>query len=266
MAELKDMTRDSSVAVPSARIADRFRLDGQVGLVAGASGGLGRAVTAGAAELGASLFGLDVAGADTDSAVEKAFVCDLTDRASVFEAVESAIAQAGQIDFVINCAGVFSHSKSIDEMDEDEWRRVFDVNFTGTRYLAASVLSHMKARGKGAFVAITSDSGLEVSAGESAYGIAKASAARLMAYLARENAHTGVRFNALAPGWIKTQMTKEFWSNDAFSREALKSVPVGRFADPTEIAAVALFLVSDLASYMNGHSMVVDGGRIAGYP
>jgi NAD(P)-dependent dehydrogenase (short-subunit alcohol dehydrogenase family) len=89
---------------------------------------------------------------------------------------------------------------------------------------------------------------------------------RLSAYLAKELAGTGVRVNSIAPGWVKTGMSKAFWSDPSIAGEAIASIPARRFAEPVDIANAVLFMVSDGASYVNGHCLVVDGGRIAGNP
>ena len=98
------------------------------------------------------------------------------------------------------------------------------------------------------------------------YGISKISLTKLTAYLAKELAETGVRVNAIAPGWVRTPLIEEYWSDPEFLKEAKAGIPLGRIAEPEEIANVILFLVSELASYVHGHCMVVDGGRIAGVP
>jgi NAD(P)-dependent dehydrogenase (short-subunit alcohol dehydrogenase family) len=115
-------------------------------------------------------------------------------------------------------------------------------------------------------VNIASDSAFDVIANEGGYGMTKIAVVRMASYLARELAGTGVRANSVAPGWVRTRLTEEFLADHDATKAILEGVPERRVAEPDEVAGVVLFLASDLASYVNGHCIVVDGGRIAGVP
>lgn len=254
------------------------RLDGRVSLITGAAGGLGRAVVVSLAANGADVCITDVPGQrdvleDLASDILKRFgrrvlilTGDVSLRPDVDVIVQGALSGLGRIDNVINCAGYFRHDLMLDRVTDTEWQRLLAVNLDAVRHLAAAVTPSMITQGSGAFVAVASDSAFEASPGEAPYGIAKMGAIRMMAYLAREYAHSGLRFNAIAPGWIRTAMTEAFWSDPDLAAQAVSSVPAGRFAEPEEIAGVILFLVSGLSSYVNGHCVICDGGRLAGIP
>ncbi|MCY3750714.1 MAG: SDR family oxidoreductase, partial [Gammaproteobacteria bacterium] len=143
---------------------------------------------------------------------------------------------------------------------------VQNVNFKSCLRLCQRIVPSMVKQGSGNIVTIASDSAFDVIADEGPYGISKMNLVKLTAYLARELSETGIRINAIAPGWVRTPMIEEYWSDPEFLKEAKEGIPLGRIAEPEEIANVVLFLVSELASYVHGHCMIVDGGRIAGVP
>jgi NAD(P)-dependent dehydrogenase (short-subunit alcohol dehydrogenase family) len=151
-------------------------------------------------------------------------------------------------------------------VSESDWDLVMAVNVKGPLFTCQAVLPHMIERGSGAIVNIASDSAFDVVVDEGPYGISKIALVRMSSYFARELAGKGVRVNSLAPGWVKTRLTDEFFADPDASRAILDEVPARRVAEPADIAGVVVFLASDLANYVNGHCIVVDGGRIAGVP
>jgi len=193
-------------------------------------------------------------------------VADVSNRTAVEEAVTKSVTHFGTIDIVINNAAIHIHSAPIGELSDSKWEKMLSVNLHGARYFAECALPIMKEQNHGNIVNIVSDSAFDVFAGEAAYGMSKIACLKMIAYLAKENPGHGIRFNSVAPGYVKTALTKEFWDNPEYLNDALQGIPEGRFADPEEIANVVLFLVSDLASYVNGHCIVADGGRCAGNP
>ena len=142
----------------------------------------------------------------------------------------------------------------------------FGSRLRRAKSLCQLAVPSMRERGSGCIVNIASDSAFDVIEGEGPYGISKIGVTKLTAYLAKELAGTGVRINAIAPGWVKTPQTAFVWSDRKELAAAEESIPLRRIADPSEIANVVVFLASSLASYVHGHCMVVDGGRIAGVP
>lgn len=254
------------------------RLDGRVSLITGAAGGVGRAAALAVAANGSDIFLTDLPAHEealialSEHIGERFGVCavcevaDISVRDQVHATVGTALSKFERIDNLLNCAGLFRHDLPVETVSESEWQKVMAINLDAVRHLVSAVLPTMVKQRRGAVVTVASDSAFDASPGEAPYGIAKMGAIRMMAYLAREYPHSGLRFNSIAPGWIRTAMTQEFWSNPKIASEAIAAVPAGRFSEPEEIAAVALFLVSDLASYVNGHCLVCDGGRLAGIP
>jgi NAD(P)-dependent dehydrogenase (short-subunit alcohol dehydrogenase family) len=264
------------------RSENLLSLKGRTAVVTGAAGGIGSEIALTFVNNGASVILLDAP--SQKQALEgvsakisqnlygepsQEILCasvDIAVKADIDDWALSVLQSGRHVDVLVNCAAVHRHSISIGKMDDQEWRRIFDVNINGSRYMIEALLPQMIERRTGSVINIASDSAFDAIAGESAYGISKAACVRMIAYLARENMHSGIRFNALAPGWVKTKIVQEFWDNPDFYAEAVAAIPAGRFADPNEIANAVLFLASDLSSYVNGHCLIVDGGRIAGNP
>ncbi len=258
-----------------------FVFDGRVAVVTGAAGGVGlaavEALFAGHARVvlvdhpraeARLATALEQLAPGQDDLLKSACVMpvDISDRAAVFAMVQSIEGSFGPIDILINCAGIYDSAIPLLTATENEWDRILNVNLKGSLHLSQAVLPGMIARSSGSIVHIASDSAYDVIAGEGIYGISKMGCIKLVAYLTKELAGSGVRVNAIAPGYIKTAMTAHVWQDADALREAVKGIPLGRLADPSEIAAVAAFLASDVASYIAGQCLVVDGGRIAGRP
>ena len=256
---------------------DLLALDSKTALVTGAAGGIGRAVAVTLAHYGARVVATDRPGASDRLEQTKQLIlersgsvltgyADLAVTGEVDKLVERAIDEFNGVDILVNAAAIHAYPAPLLEISEADWDHLQDVNFKGCLRLCQRLAPLMVRQGCGNIVTIASDSAFDVIAGEGPYGISKMSLVKLTAYLARELADTGVRVNAIAPGWVRTPMIEEYWSDPGFLKEAKAGIPLGRIAEPEEIANVVLFLVSELASYVHGHCMVVDGGRIAGVP
>lgn len=252
-------------------------MDSRTALVTGAAGGIGSAVACLLAQHGADVALTDVADAEVrlhevagriQAMGRKAWVraADISRKSEVDALVDAATVGCGAIDLLVNVAGVHGYPMPLIGLAEADWNRMLAINLTGPLLACQAVVPGMVARGAGCVINIASDSAFDIIAGEAPYGISKIGLVRLSAYLARELAGTGVRVNSIAPGWVKTAMSQPFWSDPATASAAIAGIPEGRFADPQEIANSVLFMASDLASYVNGHCLVVDGGRIAGVP
>jgi len=252
-------------------------LNSRVALVTGAAGGIGSAVAALLAEHGADVALTDIA--SSASALEEVAVriralgrrsfvqvADVARKADVDALVAATKAGLGVVDVLVNVAGIHRYPTRLIEVAESDWNRMLAINLTGPLFVSQAVLPDMVTRNTGCIVNIASDSAFDVIAGEGPYGISKIGLVRLSAYLAKELAGTAVRVNSIAPGWVKTGMSKAFWSDPSIASEAIAGIPARRFAEPVDIANAVLFMVSDGASYVNGHCLVVDGGRIAGNP
>lgn len=252
-------------------------LDSRIALVTGAAGGIGAAIARRLAGQGSDLVVTDRAECGTAlERLEAEIVgtgrrvfrrtADVSCRTEVVALVDEARAALGPIDTLVNVAGIHAFPTPLLHVDEGLWNRLLSVNLTGPLFMSQAVLPDMIERGRGCVVNIASDSAFDVIAGEGPYGISKIGLVRLSAYLAREVAGSGVRVNSVAPGWVKTAMSKPFWDDPSVAQAAIEGIPARRFADPADIADVVLFLVSGLAGYVNGHCLVADGGRIAGVP
>jgi glucose 1-dehydrogenase len=256
---------------------DPLSLDSRAVLVTGAAGGIGAAVARRLARQRADLVitdraeandGLQALAAEISAMGRRVFsrTADVAGKAEVSAMVAAARAAIGPIDTLVNVAGVHAFPAPLIGIDEARWNRILAVNLTGPLFFCQALLPEMIERRTGYIVNVASDSAFDVIAGEGPYGISKIGLVRLGAYLARETAGSGVRINSIAPGWVKTAMSQPFLGDAATAATAIEGVPLGRVADPAEIADVVLFLVSGLAAYVHGHCMVVDGGRIAGVP
>jgi NAD(P)-dependent dehydrogenase (short-subunit alcohol dehydrogenase family) len=252
-------------------------LTSKVALVTGAARGIGRSVALTLARHGADVVVTDIHGdaALLDAVVHDvaqlgrrslAVTADLVRKEQVDRLVGTAVSELGRVDILVNNAGVHSYPSPLLTVTETEWDRVLDINVKGPLFTSQAVLPHMVERGSGVIVNIASDSAFDVIPDEGPYGISKIALVRMSSYFAKELAGKGVRVNALAPGWVRTRLTEQFMTDPALLEALLNGVPCRRVAEPDDIAGVVVFLASDLANYVNGHCLVVDGGRIAGVP
>ena len=241
-------------------------LEGRVSLVTGASRGIGRAIAQAFAAEGAHV----VLGArDTAKLAEavaeiqakggkaEALALDVSDRASVEAGVARVVAAHGRLDHLVNNAGV-TRDNLLLRMKDEEWRQVLDTNLTGAFLCTQAVLKPMLKQKSGRIVTITSVVGLGGNAGQANYAASKAGVIGFTKSVAREVASRGITANAIAPGFIETDMTAAMSEK---AREAVfAAIPLGRVGRPEDVAGAALFLVSDAAAYVTGQVLAVDGG------
>jgi 3-oxoacyl-[acyl-carrier protein] reductase len=236
---------------------------GRVAVVTGASQGIGRAVAEFLAEKGGSVAIIDVAdGTDTVRAIEakgsKAlfFQADVSDGREVEKAVTGIAEGMGGIDCLVNNAGI-TRDRLLLRMTEDEWDLVMRVNLKGVYTCTKAVLRHMMKKG-GSIVNISSIAGLTGNAGQSNYAAAKAGIVGFTKSVAREYAERGIRVNAVAPGFIATELTARL---DEKYREAIRqSIPLKRAGEPIDVARVVYFLLSEYSGYITGEVINVSGG------
>ncbi|MCV7225089.1 SDR family NAD(P)-dependent oxidoreductase [Mycolicibacterium komossense] len=249
-------------------VIDRFMLTGRTALVTGATRGLGRAFATALAEAGADIVihGRDADAADVvkneiEQLGRKATVIlgDLTDAAGVRAVVDETTAAVGVIDILVNNAGACIHRPAL-EVTPDEWSYVFDTNVTALWNMSQAVGRQMVDRGSGSIVNVGSISAMIVNRPQlqPAYNASKAAVHQLTKSLAAEWAPFGVRVNALAPGYIKTDMSPV--DDPQYRRMWLEDSAQGRYAMPDELGPAMVFLASDAASFMSGTVLVVDGG------
>jgi NAD(P)-dependent dehydrogenase (short-subunit alcohol dehydrogenase family) len=235
------------------------RLDDRVALVTGAASGIGEATTARFRDEGAVVATLDLQG-DVDHAL------DVRDEAAVEAAVRAVVDRAGRIDVVVNAAGV-AGGGPVHLLPADEWDRVVDVNLKGTFLVAKHVAAVMLGQRSGSIINIASIEGLEGTEGGSAYNASKGGVVLLTKNMAIDYGRVGIRVNCICPGFIETPMMAAVMENEGmkvYRDRWLEEHKLGRFGRPSEIAAAALFLASDDASFVTGHALVVDGGFTAG--
>jgi NAD(P)-dependent dehydrogenase (short-subunit alcohol dehydrogenase family) len=241
------------------------RLAGKRALVTGAASGIGAACARRFADEGATVAGLDLAAPPAESACTAWVQADVADERAVTAAVAEAVEHLGGVDVLVNAAGVLSVGGA-DTLDLAEWDRVLGVNLKGTWLVSKHVVPHMVAAGSGSIVNLASIEGLVGLSGQTAYNVSKGGVVLLTRNMAADFGAKGVRVNCLCPGLIETPMTSVL-QDPAFAaiREAFVGWHLlGRAGQPEEVAAAALFLASDDASFVHGAALPVDGGFTAG--
>ena len=249
---------------------DLFNLTGRVALVTGASSGLGVRFAEVLAENGAAVALVARRAerlADVKSRIEAAggralaIEADVLDRQQMVRAFDEAERAFGTVTVLVNNAGV-AHSTRAVELSEEEWRRVLGTNLDAVFFWAQEAARRMlAAKSPGAIVNIASVLGLSVSKGTVAYAAAKAAVIQLTKTLGLELAFRGIRVNAIAPGWIVTDMNRDYLLSEhgaAIKRE----IPVGRFGEERDLDGALLLLASDAGRFMAGTTIVVDGGQV----
>ncbi|OLT43752.1 3-oxoacyl-ACP reductase [Saccharomonospora sp. CUA-673] len=242
-----------------------YTLEGRTALVTGGAQGIGAAIAKGLGEAGARVFVCDrnaEVGEATAKELGAEFVAaDVTDSASIDAAVEQVVATAGSIDVAVNNAGIVHNHPSEDLTDED-WRRVMSVNLDGVFYSCRAEAKRMLAQGSGSIINTGSMSGHIANRPQpqSAYNAAKAAVVHLTKSLAGEWSARGVRVNSVSPGYVGTELTKRGMNNEEWRAAWIDGTPMGRVAEPREIAPAVTFLASDASSFCTGTDLVVDGG------
>ena len=242
-------------------------LEGKVAVVTGASRGIGRAIALEMAGRGAAVAvlyaGNEGAATDVCSQIEslggkaQPYRCDVADFNKVKQTVSQIIDDFGGIDILVNNAGI-TNDKLILQMSAEDFDRVIDVNLKGAFYMTRHVYSHMARRRAGRIINITSVAGIMGNAGQANYASAKAGLLGLTKTTAKELAGRGVTCNAIAPGFIQTDMTGAL--SRSVQERALDAIPQGRMGQPEDVAQLAAFLASDQAGYITGEVIRVDGG------
>lgn len=233
----------------------------KVALVTGGRSGIGKAIAERLHKEGARVF---TAQRGDDDSFES-HSCDLADPQSCQLVVEETVARTGRLDVLINNAGMMQES-SVEEMSLEDWRRNLDVNLTAPFLMIQKALPHLRQT-RGSIVNIGSIEGLGSNPGHAAYCASKAGLHALTRAVAIDHGHEGIRCNAVAPGWIDTELNIDFIESlgdpETFRREIGKIHPVGRTGTPEEVAALVAFLAAEESSFIIGQVYTVDGGRMA---
>lgn len=237
-------------------------LKGQVAVVTGAAQGIGRAICSRFREEGAIVVMADLVETrplDDGLPDEPTVRCDVTSEQDVERLFEETLARHGRVDILVNNAGI-TRDAMAHKMTLDEFEQVIDVHLRGTWLTTRSAMRHMRSRpGGGAIVNMSSSSGKTGNVGQTNYSAAKAGIVGMTKSYAKEGARLGIRVNAIQPGLIRTAMTEQL-PQHIFDQKA-SEVPMERAGEPKEVASVAAFLASDLASYVTGAVIEVSGGR-----
>jgi len=255
----------------------RCDLDGRVAFVTGAAGAIGGAIARKFAANGGAVViaAVNLAGAAALAATlpgALAVAVDIRDAAAVEAAVKATTDHFGRLDILVNNAGVntFAHRVTLDQFPADEWERVTSIDLDGLYLMSRAALQPMLAAGGGRIVNIASVVGLAAMRLQSAFVAAKAGVIHLTRAMAQELGPKGVAVNAIAPGSIMTEGTRQlFYGADGTfagrTAEFMRHIPLGRPGTPEEIAEAALFLAGPASAYVNGQVLAVDGGWTAGF-
>ena len=253
-----------------------FDLTGQTVLVTGAARGLGKAMAKGLVAAGADVAVADIDGAAATRTAQElaaagtecyAIEVDVGDLQSVTDMTRTAVERWGKIDVLVNNAGI-GHNAPAEEMAKSDWDRVIAVNLTGVFLCAQSVGREMIRRKRGNIINVSSMSSLVANYPQPqiAYNASKAGVNMVTKSLASEWAQYGIRVNAIAPGYMKTALTKPFFEDPEVSAKWdtqenwIRPTPLQRVGNPDELAGAILYLASDISSFVTGHILVIDGG------
>jgi 3-oxoacyl-[acyl-carrier protein] reductase len=246
-----------------------MRFENQVAIVTGAGRGIGRAIALRLAQEGARVASVSRNKATSESTADeinaahadaaKAYAVDIADHAAVQETSAKILENFGRVDILVNNAGVTRDGLSM-RMSMDDWDTVMNTNLRGAFSFTQAVMRSMIKQRSGRIINISSIAGLTGNAGQSNYAASKAGLIGLTKTLARELASRGITVNAVAPGFIVTDMTDVL--NDQIKETILAKIPLGKFGEGDDIAAAVAFLAAPEAKYITGQVLTVDGGMV----
>jgi NAD(P)-dependent dehydrogenase (short-subunit alcohol dehydrogenase family) len=248
----------------------KFDLSGKVAIVTGGGRGIGRAIALGLANSGASVAVASRTQKEVDAVAEEikrlggkalAVVTDLTVNEQLENLVHAAVKEFGRVDILVNNAAR-SFLRSLMDLREDGWDKVFNTNVKAVWLLSRLVARKMMEQKGGRIINITTVGAEKAELGMAAYGCSKAALKMLTRCMAREWAQFGIQVNAVGPGLTKTDFSKPIWSNPEVAKHVSAAIPMGRLAEAEEIVGSVLFLASDAARFITGHSIYVDGGAL----
>jgi NAD(P)-dependent dehydrogenase (short-subunit alcohol dehydrogenase family) len=248
-------------------------LAGRLVLVTGAGRGIGRAIALAFGQQRARVLVNDLSAEQAQDTVEtlratgteaSAAPADVSDRGAVRQMVDEARAAHGEIDVLVSNAGINVVSPFL-ELTDDVWERTQRVHHWGFFYCAQEVVPAMASRGHGSVVVVSSPAAVETYEGQTHYAAAKAGLQMLAFGVAWELGRSGVRTNLVSPGWIETELNREYlWSEPDLRDRVVRQIPLGRTGTPEDVAGAVVWLCSDEAAYVNGTVLRVDGGLLTG--
>ena len=237
-------------------------MEGKVAIVTGGASGIGKTICEKLDCEGAEVVIADVdkkKGVELSEEIGAEFKhCDVSDKENVENIIEETVEQFGKLDIMVNNAGIGS-TNSIEEMDEEEWKNILSIDLDGVMYGTKAAVPYLKET-EGTVLNTASIYGLVGDVGATAYNAAKGGVVNFTRSVASDLAQHNIRVNSICPGFVDTPMTEESLEDEEFREHVIGNTPLGRVAEPEEIADVAVFLVSDQASYVTGVNMPVDGG------
>lgn len=250
-----------------------FSLKGKVAIVTGGRRGIGKAIALAFAGSGADVAVADLIDEDgeLDNVAKEirklgrrslAVQADISHKADVDNLVQKVMDEFGVIDILMNNAGIGAKVPLLD-LPEESWDRVIGVDLKGYYLCAQAVGKGMVEQKKGNIISTASQYAFKAVEGFGVYCIAKAGVVMLTRVLARELGGYGIRVNAIAPGLVRTDISKPDWSNPEYMKKRMAGIPLGRIAETSDLVGTALFLASDASAYVSGHTVFVDGGEIA---
>jgi 2-dehydro-3-deoxy-D-gluconate 5-dehydrogenase len=252
-------------------ILDQFRLDGKVALVTGCKTGIGKGIAVGLAEAGADIIGVSRSLEESGSSVEKevkalgrkfkAYQYDFADRKALYKFIAKVKADFPVIDILVSNAGTTLFADA-ENFPDDYWDKVIEVNLNSHFIISREIGKDMLARGNGKIIFIASLASIKASVKSPAYAASKGAIAQYMKTLANVWGGRGVNVNAIAPGWVNTEMTKWFTEHDEEVEAAKKTIPAGRLGEPEDFKGIAVYLASSASDWVHGTLMVIDGGQI----
>ena len=244
-----------------------INLEGKVAIVTGASRGIGEAIARCFAANGAKVVvasrkieGLSAV-AESIGANAHAVAAHTGREADCAALVEAAVQKFGKVDILVNNAATNPHFGPLVDVDEGAWDKTFEVNLKGYFWMTREVVKHLRSRdAAGSIIHMASVAGLVASPLQGVYAMTKAAVISMTKTLAYELAGNKIRVNAIAPGFVDTKFAAAVLKNDTLLEEVMRITPMKRYGQPDEIAGGALYLASDSASYLTGHTLVIDGG------
>ncbi|NPV54919.1 MAG: SDR family oxidoreductase [Firmicutes bacterium] len=239
-----------------------FDLRGEVAIVTGACGGLGRSIVKGLAGVGAAVIAADYGGhLQPVEGATKLYNFDVTNPDDISAFLQNILSDYAQIDILVNAAGI-AIGASAEEMSLGAWQKVLDVNTTGVFLCSQIIGRKMIERRKGKIINMASRCGYIGYPGFISYNVSKAGVISITKTLAVEWAKYNVNVNAIAPGFFRTSMTEYVWANEERLKSIVDRTPMGRIAEPEEIIGTIIFLSSKASDFITGVTIPVDGGML----
>lgn len=252
-------------------ILEKFKLDGQVAIITGASKGIGEAIARGLAEAGAKVV-VSSRKQEAVEAVAESFRKDGLEATAIAahngktEDLENLVSKTvevyGRIDIVVNNAATNPAFGPMVNTEEEAFDKIIEVNLKGMFELCKKAYPELK-KNQGRVINISSIAGIRSDERTGIYSVSKAAAISLTQALAKDWGKDGIRVNAICPGLIKTKMSEALWKNDQIKQQLLSMIPIRKVGEPEEMAGLALFLASEASSYCTGGVFVADGGMIS---